>query len=80
MEFLGRVFGDPAELLKRVLTHTTARIARPALQELFLQKMDTSGRIQLGDRLVAAGNCLRKGEVASASDELAQALEAMRFS
>jgi hypothetical protein len=79
MDFLSGVFGEPREVLKRLLTHVSARLARPVLQDLFLQRMDTQGRTALGDRLVAAGNALRRGEVASASDELAEVLDSIRF-
>jgi hypothetical protein len=71
MDFLKGVFGDPKELLARVLTHTSAEAAKPVLVRFFNERMNAAGRIRLGEHLIAAGAALKTGAVAEASTRLA---------
>lgn len=71
MDFFGSLFGDPVDLVKRFLTHTSAALVKPALVEFFNKRMTARSRQELGRRLVMAGEKLTAGEVAIASDHLA---------
>jgi len=39
MEFLEKLFGDPTELVKRVLTHTSAALVKPLLVQFLNSRM-----------------------------------------
>lgn len=71
MDFLEKLFGDPQDIVKRVISETTGALVKPVLVEFFNTRMNARSRIELGRKLQAAGEKLVAGEVASASDHLA---------
>lgn len=79
MEFLEKLFGDPVEIVKKVLTHASGALVKPILVEFFNSGIDARSRQELGARLVAAGAALEKGEVAKASDNLAAVIGEIRL-
>lgn len=79
MDFLEKLFGDPADVVKRVITHTSASLVKPVLVEFFNHRMNAKSRIELGKDLARAGEALQAGEVAVASDQLAGVIGEIRF-
>jgi hypothetical protein len=67
-------FINPEKLLRKALTTATPMLAKPLLVEFFNGRMNAASRIKLGEHLVAAGNALKVGKVADASEELAEVL------
>jgi hypothetical protein len=67
-------FINPEKLLRQGLTVATPMLAKPLLVEFFNGRMNAASRIKLGEHLVDAGNALKAGKVADASEELAEVL------
>jgi hypothetical protein len=79
MDLFGKLFGDPVDLVKRVITHTSAAVMKPLLVEFFNHRMNAKSRMDLGKSLVDAGQALQAGEVANASDQLAGVIGEIKF-
>ena len=79
MEFLEKLFGDPTELVKRVITHTSAGLVKPILAQFFNSRMNAASRQELGEQLKIAGEALQNGQVSVASDHLAAVIGAIQL-
>ena len=81
----GALFGgalqafDVEEILKQIVTKTTAAAARPLVQEFFIQRMNAASRVALGQKLETVGKDLQAGEVAKASEVIADIIDDIRL-
>src|SRR4051794_26845316 len=48
MDFLEKLFGDPADLVKRVITHTSASLVKPVFAEFFNHRMNAGEPHRVG--------------------------------
>lgn len=79
MDLLKGLFGDPIDLVKRVITHVGKSQADDVLEDLFNKRMNAASRVELGKKLEAAGKDLQAGRVAKASDTLADVIGEIKF-
>lgn len=81
MNFLQSLLGDldPVSLAKKALTGLAASAVKPVLVEFLNQKMNAASRGKLGDELISAGQNLKAGKVAAASEDLAQVIEQIKL-
>ena len=77
----GKLIGgfDVKELVGDFLTDLTAEMAEPILRKVFLNRMNAAARVALGQKLERAGLDLQAGEVAKASEGLADVLGDIRL-
>lgn len=81
MSFLQSLLGDldPVSLAKKALTGLAAGAVKPALTEFFNDRMNAASRGKLGDELISAGQNLKAGNVAAASEDLSQVIEQIKL-
>lgn len=76
---LFKLFGDPADLAKRLVTQATAQFSKPIIIEALNERMNAAARVALGGKLIAAGQHLQKGEVAKSADVIADIIDDIRL-
>lgn len=69
---------DVEEVLKKVITHSTAGAAKKPFVDLFL-KMKVEGRANLATVLESAAKHLRSGECAKAGEDVAHLIDSIKF-